>query len=127
MSEQSLIDAESAARVGSVAATATGEVNRRDSEAYYAFHAEVSGFPLEVVKVSHPLSQFPEAAYPPEGLALLDEVKKFTHGHAPLPHHDGDDHVGTDAGEEHHHHHHHHSNPFALGAGSISTPEVALT
>lgn len=56
--------------------TALQEI-RRDSEAYYAFHAEVSGFPLEVVKVSHPLSQFPEAAYPPEGLALLDEVKKF--------------------------------------------------
>lgn len=56
--------------------TALQEIHR-DSEAYYAFHAEVSGFPLDVVKVSHPLSQFPEAAYPPEGLALLDEVKKF--------------------------------------------------
>jgi sulfonate transport system substrate-binding protein len=59
--------------------TALQEI-RRDSEAteaYYAFHAEVSGFPLDVVKVSHPLSQFPEAAYPAEGLALLDEVKKF--------------------------------------------------
>ena len=33
--------------------------------------------PLEIVKISHPLSHFPEAAYPPEGLALLDEVKKF--------------------------------------------------
>ena len=56
--------------------TALQEI-RRDSHAYYAFHAEVSGFPLDVVKVSHPLSQFPEAAYPAEGLALLDEVKKF--------------------------------------------------
>jgi sulfonate transport system substrate-binding protein len=56
--------------------TALQEI-RRDSAAYYAFHAEVSGFPLDVVKVSHPLSQFPEAAYPAEGLALLDEVKKF--------------------------------------------------
>lgn len=56
--------------------TALQEI-RRDSDAYYAFHAEVSGFPLDVVKVSHPLSQFPEAAYPAEGLALLDEVKKF--------------------------------------------------
>lgn len=56
--------------------TALQEIHR-DSEAYYAFHAEVSGFPLDVVKVSHPLSQFPEAAYPAEGLALLDEVKKF--------------------------------------------------
>ncbi|MBD9665437.1 ABC transporter substrate-binding protein [Variovorax sp. VRV01] len=50
---------------------------RRDSADYYAFHSQVSGFPLEVVKTSHPLSHFPEAAYPPEGLALLDEVKKF--------------------------------------------------
>lgn len=56
--------------------TALQEI-RRDSAAYYAFHAEVSGFPLEVVKVSHPLSQFPEPAYPAEGMALLDEVKKF--------------------------------------------------
>lgn len=56
--------------------TALQEI-RRDSADYYAFHAEVSGFPLDVVRVSHPLSQFPEAAYPAEGLALLDEVKKF--------------------------------------------------
>ncbi|MGJ7615384.1 MULTISPECIES: ABC transporter substrate-binding protein [unclassified Variovorax] len=56
--------------------TALQEI-RRDSDACYAFHAEVSGFPLDVVKVSHPLSQFPEAAYPAEGLALLDEVKRF--------------------------------------------------
>lgn len=56
--------------------TALQEI-RADSEAYYAFHAEVSGFPLDVVKVSHPLSQLPDVAYPPEGLALLDEVKKF--------------------------------------------------
>lgn len=36
MSEQSLIDAESAARVGTVAATATGEVNRRDWQRWAA-------------------------------------------------------------------------------------------
>lgn len=56
--------------------TALQEI-RRDSNAYYAFHSEVSGFPVDVVKVSHPLSQFPEAAFPQEGMALLDEVKKF--------------------------------------------------
>jgi NitT/TauT family transport system substrate-binding protein/sulfonate transport system substrate-binding protein len=50
---------------------------RRDSAAYYAFHSEVSGFPLDVVKVSHPLSQFSDEAYPAEGMTLLDEVKKF--------------------------------------------------
>ena len=36
MSEDSLIDAESAARVGTVAATATGEVNRRDWQRWAA-------------------------------------------------------------------------------------------
>ena len=56
--------------------TALQEI-RRNSADYYAFHSEVSGFPLEIVKISHPLSHFPEAAYPTEGLALLDEVKKF--------------------------------------------------
>lgn len=50
---------------------------RADSAAYYAFHAEVSGFPLDAVKASHPLSQYPEAAYPAEGLGLIEEVKKF--------------------------------------------------
>jgi len=49
----------------------------KDSERYYAFHAEVSGFPLAAVKASHPLSQFPPEAYPAQGLALLEEVKKF--------------------------------------------------
>ncbi len=49
----------------------------QDGERYYAFHAEVSGFPLAAVKASHPLSQFPREAYPAQGLALLEEVKKF--------------------------------------------------
>ncbi|RTQ36746.1 aliphatic sulfonate ABC transporter substrate-binding protein [Variovorax gossypii] len=56
--------------------TALQEIHRNSAD-YYAFHSEVSGFPLEIVKISHPLSHFPEAAYPAEGLALLDEVKKF--------------------------------------------------
>lgn len=36
MSEQSLVDAESASRVGTVAATATGEMNRRDWQRWAA-------------------------------------------------------------------------------------------
>ncbi|KAF1021210.1 MAG: putative aliphatic sulfonates-binding protein [Paracidovorax wautersii] len=48
-----------------------------DPERYYAFHAEVSRFPLEAVKVSHPIAQFPAEPYPREGLASLDEVKRF--------------------------------------------------
>lgn len=50
---------------------------RKDPERYYAFHAEVSGFPLEVVKASHPISQFPDQAYPQESLQLLEGVKSF--------------------------------------------------
>ena len=50
---------------------------RHDLDRYYAFHAEVSGFPIDAVRASHPLSQYPEPAFPAEGLALLEEVKKF--------------------------------------------------
>jgi len=50
---------------------------RKDPERYYAFHAEVSGFPLAAIKESHPLSQFPDVAYPAEGLKLLEDVKSF--------------------------------------------------
>ncbi|SEB23473.1 ABC transporter substrate-binding protein [Variovorax sp. YR216] len=52
----------------------------QDSERYYAFHSEVSGFPLAAVKASHPLGQFPREAFPAQGLALLEEVKKFLLG-----------------------------------------------
>lgn len=48
-----------------------------DPDGYYAFHAEVSRFPLDAVKVSHPIAQFPHQAYPAEGLALLGEVQRF--------------------------------------------------
>lgn len=55
---------------------ALGEI-RRDSSAYYAFHAEVSGFPVAAVRDSYPLSHFPDQAYPAEGLKLIEEVKRF--------------------------------------------------
>ncbi|WP_293404867.1 ABC transporter substrate-binding protein [Polaromonas sp.] len=50
---------------------------RKDTEAYYAFHAEASGFPVAAVKASFPISQFPDTAYPAEGVALIEEVKRF--------------------------------------------------
>jgi sulfonate transport system substrate-binding protein len=50
---------------------------RRDIAAYYAFHSEASGFPVAAVRESFPLSHFPETAYPEDGLALIDEVKRF--------------------------------------------------
>jgi NitT/TauT family transport system substrate-binding protein/sulfonate transport system substrate-binding protein len=53
---------------------------RTDPERYYAFHAEVSGFPVAVIKESHALRQMPEEAYPAEALALLNETKKFLLG-----------------------------------------------
>lgn len=49
----------------------------KDNAAYYAFHSQASGFPVPAVKVSFPTSQFPDTAYPAEGLALIEEVKRF--------------------------------------------------
>jgi sulfonate transport system substrate-binding protein len=56
--------------------TALQEI-RRDGERYYQFHAEVSGFPIAVLKTSHPISQFAEVPYPAEGIALLNGTRKF--------------------------------------------------
>ena len=50
---------------------------RKDPERYYAFHADVSGFPVEAVKASYPLSQFPEEAYPSAWIQSLEDVKAF--------------------------------------------------
>lgn len=50
---------------------------RRDPAAYYAFHARNTGFPLEAVQASHPLSQFPDEAFPPQGLELLAHTHAF--------------------------------------------------
>lgn len=50
---------------------------RKDPERYYAFHADVSGFPVAAVKASFPLAQFPDEAFPASGLRSLDDVKDF--------------------------------------------------
>lgn len=50
---------------------------RKDGEAYYAFHADASGFSVPAVKASFPVSHFPDSAYPAEGVALIEEVKRF--------------------------------------------------
>ncbi|MBD2691175.1 ABC transporter substrate-binding protein [Anabaena catenula] len=50
---------------------------KANSEGYYKFHAEVSGYPLDVVKASFPLEQFPEEAIPTKGVQLLAGTKKF--------------------------------------------------
>lgn len=50
---------------------------RTDSEAYYAFHAEASGFPLQAVKAAIPLSNLPDQSYPQQGLNLIAQAKRF--------------------------------------------------
>lgn len=48
-----------------------------NSEAYYKFHSDVSGYPLDVVKASFPITQFPVEPLPDRGVQLLEGTKKF--------------------------------------------------
>ncbi|MCG6136536.1 MAG: ABC transporter substrate-binding protein [Nostoc sp. LLA-1] len=48
-----------------------------NTEAYYQFHAEVSGYPLDVVKISYPIQQFPQEPVPAQGKQLLEGTKQF--------------------------------------------------
>ncbi|MBN3727096.1 ABC transporter substrate-binding protein [Burkholderia sp. Ac-20379] len=48
-----------------------------DAPAYYAFHQKQTAFTADTIRLAHPVSHFPTAAYPPEGLALLDSARRF--------------------------------------------------
>lgn len=50
---------------------------KANPEAYYKFHTEVSGYPIDVIKASFPIQQFPEEPFPTQGLQLLEGTKKF--------------------------------------------------
>ena len=50
---------------------------KANPEAYYKFHSDVSGYPLDIVKTSFPLTQFPEEPIPAKGVELLEGTKKF--------------------------------------------------
>ncbi|MFD0697074.1 ABC transporter substrate-binding protein [Paenibacillus sp. GCM10027628] len=50
---------------------------RANSEEYFKFYAEASGYPLDVVKASFKIEQWPEEATSQEGIKLLEEAKKF--------------------------------------------------
>lgn len=50
---------------------------KANPEAYYKFHTEVSGYPIDVIKASFPVEQFPEEPFPTSGLQLLEGTKKF--------------------------------------------------
>ena len=64
---------------GRARAVALQEI-RRDEDRYFAFHAEVSGFPEATVRASMNLSSLPEQAYPQQGMDLLAEVQRFLLG-----------------------------------------------
>ncbi|BAY49555.1 aliphatic sulfonates ABC transporter substrate-binding protein [Scytonema sp. HK-05] len=50
---------------------------KANSEEYYKFNAQVSGYPIDIVKASYSLDQFPEEPIPTKGLQLLEGTKKF--------------------------------------------------
>lgn len=50
---------------------------KQNAEEYYKFHAEVSGYPIDIVKASYPLEQIPEEPLSANGLELLEGTKKF--------------------------------------------------
>jgi NitT/TauT family transport system substrate-binding protein/sulfonate transport system substrate-binding protein len=50
---------------------------KANSAAYYKFHADVSGYPLAIIKASYPLDEFSEEAIPAKGVQLLESTKRF--------------------------------------------------
>ncbi|VVE62237.1 aliphatic sulfonate ABC transporter substrate-binding protein [Pandoraea captiosa] len=50
---------------------------KRDPAAYFDFHQRTSGIPIETVKISHPIANYPGDALPSSGIQLLDGVKRF--------------------------------------------------
>lgn len=50
---------------------------RENSEEYFKLYAEVSGYPLDVVKASFKIEQWPVESSTPDGLKLVEETKKF--------------------------------------------------
>ncbi|MBP1961729.1 ABC transporter substrate-binding protein [Paenibacillus aceris] len=50
---------------------------RENNEEYFKFYAEASGYPLDVVKASFKIDQWPVEAALPDGLKLIEETKKF--------------------------------------------------
>ncbi|SRR5579883_1172782 len=55
---------------------AVKDINANPEE-YYKFHAQVSKYPIDVVKASLSVKQFPEEPFSTQGLQLLEGTKKF--------------------------------------------------
>lgn len=50
---------------------------RENSEEYFKFYAEASGYPVDVVKASFKIEQWPVESSTADGLKLIEETKKF--------------------------------------------------
>ncbi|BAZ31396.1 aliphatic sulfonates ABC transporter substrate-binding protein [Cylindrospermum sp. NIES-4074] len=50
---------------------------KANSGEYYKFHAQTIGYPVDIIKVSYPLTQLSEEPFPSEGLKLLEGTKTF--------------------------------------------------
>ncbi|RTE10317.1 ABC transporter substrate-binding protein [Paenibacillus whitsoniae] len=50
---------------------------RANSEEYFKLYADGSGYPVDVVKASFQIDQWPEEAFPAKGLTLVNATKKF--------------------------------------------------
>lgn len=50
---------------------------RENSEKFFRFYAEASGYPVDVVKVSFKIEQWTVESSTPDGLKLIEETKEF--------------------------------------------------
>ncbi|MEH1951351.1 MAG: ABC transporter substrate-binding protein [Nostoc sp.] len=50
---------------------------KANSEEYYQYHAQITKYPIDIIKVSLPLKQISEEPLPAEGVKLLEGTKKF--------------------------------------------------
>lgn len=48
-----------------------------DPQAYFAFHQQSTGLPIDTIKISHPISNYPADALPVSGINIIDGVKRF--------------------------------------------------
>ena len=50
---------------------------KANSEEYYQYHAQITKYPVDIIKVSFPLKQVSEEPLPAEGVKLLEGTKNF--------------------------------------------------
>ncbi|MBD2679796.1 MULTISPECIES: ABC transporter substrate-binding protein [Nostoc] len=50
---------------------------KANSEEYYQYHAQITKYPVDIIKISYPLKQVSEEPLPTEGVKLLEGTKNF--------------------------------------------------